>query len=112
MEVVPSDKPPDKNNIIAVRSIEIDARELEPEFGRYAKVWSTRQWKKEVAAVRTMYKRKDRKVNPVDVPLPGGVSPGGGVNSGSLLPEGETRRGNGDNLEPWRCGGTVVQRGS
>jgi len=111
VEVVPSDKPPDKN-IIAVRSIKIDSRELEPEFGRYAKVWSTRQWKKEVSAVRTMYKRKDRKVIPMDAPLPGGVNPGGRVNSGSQLPEGETWRGNGDELELWRRGGTVVPRGS
>ena len=116
MEVVPSDKPPDKiNNIIAVRSIQIDARELELGLERYAKVWNTRQWKKEVASVRTMYKRKDKKINPVDAPLPGGVNPGGGVSSGGQLQERETRRqdGDGGSLEPWRRGGgTVVLRGS
>ena len=80
--MVPSDKPPD---VFVVRCIEIDARELDSDLGRYAKVWSRRQWKKEVAAVRTMYKRKGRKINPVDVPLAGGVNPGGGVNSGGLL---------------------------
>jgi hypothetical protein len=31
------------------------------------------------ANVGTMYKRKDRKVNPVDTPLPNGINPGGGV---------------------------------
>ena len=95
MEVVPNDKPPD---IFAVRSIEIDARELATEWERYAEVWDNRRlkrevnkWKKEVAAVRALYKRKGRKVNPVDAPLEGGINPGGGVNWGGLLSEGETR---------------------
>ena len=45
---------------------------------------------KEVAAVlRTMYKRKDRKVRPVNMPLPGGINPGGGANIGGKLQEGE-----------------------
>ena len=111
MEVVPSDKPPD-SYVFVVRSIEIDARELDSELGRYAKVWSRRQWKKEVAAVRTMYKRKGRKINPVDVPLEGGVKPGGRVNAGGLLQEGETQSRTSVDLEPWRRGGTVVQRGT
>ena len=108
MEVVPSDKPPD----IVVRCIEIDARELDSDLGRYAKVWSRRQWKKEVAAVRTMYKWKGWKINPVNVPLPGGVNPGGGVNSEGRLSEGETWSQIGVDLEPWRRGGTVVLQGS
>jgi hypothetical protein len=29
-----------------------------------------------------MYKRKDRKINPVNVPLPNGINPGGGANFG------------------------------
>ena len=65
-----------------------------------------------MAAVRTMYKRKGRKINPVDVPLEDGVNPGGGVNSGGLLQKGETCGQIGEDLEPWRRGGTVVSRGS
>ena len=42
-------------------------------------VWRPRDWGWRTAEVRTMYKPKDRKVNPVDVPLPGGVNPSGGV---------------------------------
>ena len=113
MKVVPNDKPPD---VFAVRSIEIDVRELETELEQYVEVWGNRRlrrevnkWKKEMAAVRTMYKRKGRKINPVDAPLKGGVNPGGGVNSGGLLSEGETET---RDLEPWRLEGTVVQRGS
>jgi hypothetical protein len=37
-------------------------------------VLSKREWK---AYIRTMYKRKDRKINPVNVPLPNGINPGG-----------------------------------
>jgi hypothetical protein len=49
----------------------------------------------------TMYKRKDRKVNPVDTPLQGGINPGGGpldwiketengkkVHAGKVVPRG------------------------
>src|SRR5436190_4531175 len=54
-----------------------------------------------------MYKRKDRKVRPVNTPLPGGISPGGPGNMGGRLQQGEM-----EDLEPWRCGGTVVPRGS
>lgn len=32
-----------------------------------------------VARIRTTYKRKDKKVNPVDVPLKDGINPGGGL---------------------------------
>jgi len=85
--------------------IEIDARELDPDLGRYAKVWSRCQWKKEVAAVRTMYKRKGQKINPVDVPLPGGVNQGGTVNSGGQLQEGETWNQIGKDLE-WKLART------
>ena len=39
-----------------------------------------RELERYVAQVRTMYKRKDRKIRPANVPLPDGVNPGGGVN--------------------------------
>ena len=105
MEVVPSDKPPD---IFAVRSITMDVREVMTEWERFGEVMTREELEKEVAAVRTMYKRKDRKVRPVNAPLPGGINPGGGANIGGELQEGET-----EDLEPWkRGGGTVVPRGS
>ncbi len=31
-----------------------------------------------------MYKRKNRKVNPVKTPLPGGINPGGNANFGDM----------------------------
>jgi hypothetical protein len=34
------------------------------------------------ALVRTLYKKKDRKVLPVNIPLEGGAAPGGGINRG------------------------------
>ena len=105
---------------------------MDSDLGKYAKVWSRRQWKKDVAAVQTMYKRKGRKINSVNVPLPRGVNPGAKANSGGQLRGGETWRRFGDaeiirrqvgdgserheeigeDLETWRRGGTVVPRGS
>ena len=101
--MAPSDKPPDT---VAVRSITIDSRELMTQWERFGEVLTKKELKKEVAAVRTMYKRKDRKVRPVNAPLPEGINPGGGVNVEGRLQEGET------DLEPWRRGGTTVPRGS
>jgi len=36
------------------------------------------------AFIKTLYKRKDRKVHPVNIPLEGGAAPGGGIN-GSIV---------------------------
>jgi hypothetical protein len=66
----------------------------------------------EVAALRPVYKWKGRKINPVDVPLAGGVNHGNGVNSWGLLWEGEKWKQIGADLEPWWRGGTVVPQGS
>ena len=107
MEVVPNDRPPD----VWVQSIEVDAGEVSSNWERYGEVLCREQLLKEVAGVRAIYKRKGKKVNPVDVPLAGGVSPGGGVNSGGLLQEGE-KSGIQEDWEPWRRSGTVVARGS
>src|SRR5437762_7394206 len=86
----------------------MDVREVMTEWERFGEVMTREELEKEVAAVRTMYKRKDRKVRLVNAPLPGGINPGGGANIGGELQEGET-----EDLEPWRRGGgTVVPRGS
>jgi len=60
VEEVPSSKPSD---VCAVRSIKIDTQELEMDLERYAKVRGNQRlykevkwWKKEMAAVRTVYK--------------------------------------------------------
>ena len=87
MEVAPSDKPPDT---VAVRSITIDSRELMMQWERFGEVLMKKELEKVVAAVRTIYKRKDRKVRPVNAPLPEGINPGGGVNIESRLQEVET----------------------
>ena len=43
--------------------------------------------------IRTVYKRKDRKVNPVNIPLPDGVNPGGGMNLSKTGPYLDQRSG-------------------
>jgi hypothetical protein len=98
--VIPQDKPPDR---YVVRSVEMNERkEGKKEIGRvlyddldldldldlgmweddFAKriwrVWSKEERERECTQVLTMYKRKDRKVNPIDTPLQDGVNPGGG----------------------------------
>ena len=62
--------------------MEFLAKEFEEE--NYVKVWTKGRWKKEVKGIRaeeqTMYKRKDKKVNLINMPLPDGINPGGGFN--------------------------------
>jgi hypothetical protein len=43
-------------------------------------IMSKRQLKQFAAQARTMYKRKDRKIRPVNIPLPDGINPEGIVN--------------------------------
>src|SRR5438034_7574884 len=86
----------------------MDVREVMTEWERFGEVLTREELEREVAAVRTMYKRKDRKVRPVNAPLPGGINPGGGANMGGRLQEGEM-----EDLEPCRCAdGLIVPRGS
>jgi len=61
-----------------------------------------------------MYKRKDRKIRPMDISLPRGVNPGDKANTGGVLSEGETRGEVGvmDESESWRLEGTKISRGS
>ena len=46
----------------------------------YEDIMTKRELERYVAQVRTMYKRKDKKFRPANVPLSDGVNPGGGVN--------------------------------
>ena len=48
--------------------------------GDYEDIMTKRELERYLAQVRTMYKRKDKKIRPANVPLPDGVNPGGGVN--------------------------------
>ena len=92
-KVVPSDRPPDTFDA-NIRRVEFVAKEFEGE--NYVEVWSKERWMKEkrkiAAEVKTMYKRKDKKVNPVNTPLSNGINPGGGVQStahaGKRVPRG------------------------
>src|SRR5438552_978208 len=68
VEVVPSNKPLD----FTVRSIMIDVQEIMTDWEQFGEVMIREELEREVAVVRTMYKRKDRKVRPVNMPLPGG----------------------------------------
>ena len=58
----------------------------------YYQIMTKQQLRKYMAEVKTMYKRKDKKIRPANVPLPDGVNPGGGFNREPLreLPQ-----------EPW-----------
>jgi hypothetical protein len=81
-EVVPNDRPPDiirKEIGVGVRSITVEVEDLEGT--RYAEILSQKEWE---VNVKTMYKRKDKKVNPMNVPLPDGINPGGGIGGVSL----------------------------
>jgi len=70
--VVPHQLRPPETNI---RNITVE--NIDETFGNVVR---KREWE---VYIRTLYKRKDRKVNPVNTPLPNGVNPGGGPNFGS-----------------------------
>ena len=57
-----------------VRKLTFEPLQFDPggARGKYELVLNRKQWR---AIVRTMYKRKDRKVLPANVPLPDGVNP-------------------------------------
>jgi len=85
-----------------VRSISFDSVDFGDSLDDFREVLTRKQWR---AFVRTMYKRKGKKILPKNVPLPSGETPGGGINSGEF---------------GWKIGdrivgegtGKVVQRGS
>ena len=71
----------------------------------FDEIMTKQELEKYVAQVSTMYKRKDKKILPMNVPLPNGVNPGGGVNSG--IDSGESSENNIGGAV-----GKVVSRGS
>ena len=110
-EGVPREKPPDGY-----------AREIRAEIGERGcfgdwrlcgegleNAWRPTNWEEKTAEVKTMYKRKDKKVLPANVPLSGGVNPGGGVSGSVPVMEGEMGS-KGDVGETH--GGKKVPRGS
>ena len=82
----------------------------------FDEIMTKRELKKYVASVQTMYKRKNKKILPANVPLPDGINPGGGVNLKSGVNDGvndEVNLGLGDNLESFaQTTSKVVPRGS
>ena len=50
---------------------------------QFNEIMTKQQLARYAAQVKTMYKRKDKKIRPANIPLSGGVNPGGGVNSES-----------------------------
>jgi hypothetical protein len=73
--VVPHPSRPPES--VHVRTITIEHRGELP----LSEVLTKQEW---AAYTRTMYKRKDRKINPVNTPLPNGVNPGGAANFDTL----------------------------
>ena len=69
-------RPPE---VAVVRSLTAGTGDIETLRQQFASVWSEQGFKKEVAAAQGTYKRKARKINPVDIALPEGVSPVGGA---------------------------------
>ena len=66
----------------------------------FDQIMTKRELQDYIASVRTMHKRKDKKILPANVPLPDGINPGGGINGGINL-ESSTK---------WT--GKIVPRGS
>ena len=64
---------PTSTQSISVRTITIKADDVFPRRAQLWNVWSRQRWRKEVAMARAKYKRKDKKVNPVDTALKDGV---------------------------------------
>jgi hypothetical protein len=91
--VIPQDKPP--TTTVLVHSLTFALDEVDWGIRRVNAVWSRQQFEKECAQIRTMYKRKDKKVNPVNAPLPDGIKPEGeplyenlNVHAGKTVPRG------------------------
>jgi hypothetical protein len=89
--VIPQDKPP---TIVPLHSLTVALDEVD--WGRRVdSVWTRKQFEQIRAEVQTMYKRKDKKINPVNAPLPDGIKPEGEplsqkleVHAGKTVPRG------------------------
>ena len=93
-------RPPE---VAVVRSLTAGMGDIETLRQRFAMVswWSEQGINKEVAVARGTYKWKARKINPVDIALPDGISPVGGA----FERKEETH-------DATRCGGKTVTCGS
>jgi hypothetical protein len=65
-------------NVSSILYDEMVQREEDDLARRVWEVWRKEERESECRRVMTMYKRKDREVNPVDAPLSGGIKPEGG----------------------------------
>ena len=89
---MPNDRPPDgsasvnmttisctpsTSQTLRIRSITVKTDDVFPRKCQLWNVWSRQRWRKEIAIVRKKYKRKDKKVNPVNTQLENSVKPGG-----------------------------------
>jgi len=88
------------DNTFVLGEIEVDLDFLEGN-ARLDQVRSKREWE---SFISTMYKRKDRKIRPVNRPLPHGPPPGGNVNSEPLFSDNSSANGK---FKP-----TIVPQGS
>jgi reverse transcriptase-like protein len=105
-DVIPVDRPPDGDGIgfvncvtaengicdenVGIHSLTVDLNDLMVWREQVKQVWSRQRWRavvrrvekelrKEIAGVQTKYKRVGQKIKPMNVPLEGGESPGGGA---------------------------------
>jgi hypothetical protein len=67
-------------------NMQVNMVTIETENGNeFDQIMTKKELQEYTASVRTMHKRKDKKVLPANVPLPDGINPGGGINSGIKL---------------------------
>jgi hypothetical protein len=82
-------------------NVRINAIVIERRNDDFRDVMTKKQLEEYVAHINTMYKRKDKKVLPANVPLPDGINPGGGINHTRDLPY-DTTVPRGSRLTPER----------
>ena len=95
----------------SVRKLTFEPLQFDPGGvrGKYELVLNRKQWR---AIVRTMHKRKDRKVLPANVPLPDGVNPNSAPSPASTLATTGKKVPRGSRLTPERLATMKIGNGS
>jgi hypothetical protein len=76
-----------------LRSLTIAVEDVWTKELQMQEIWDTERWVRELeyaVEVRTKYKKKGQKVNPVNIPLSHGIKPGGGTSKNSGIHAGKS----------------------
>ena len=84
------DYDPDPLGTIGPSNVQINAMVIETRNDDFRDVMTKQQLEEYVAHINTMHKRKDKKILSINIPLPDGINPGGGINHARDLPHGTT----------------------